>query len=98
MPFFLNVPLMKDYVEAIRASGLKSIYYYCGNPMDRLEPLLAVGADAVHFEESKKNFVIDIDDVVAAIEGRRYLEIHQVYAVIVGLIYKIVDPVIYGLE
>jgi hypothetical protein len=66
----LNVPLMKEYVEAIRASGLKSIYYYCGNPMDRLEPLLAVGADAVHFEESKKNFVIDIDHVVAAVEGR----------------------------
>jgi uroporphyrinogen-III decarboxylase len=66
----LNVPLMKEYVGAIRASGLKSIYYYCGNPMDRLEPLIAVGADALHFEESKKNFVIDIDDVVAAVEGR----------------------------
>ena len=35
-----------------------------------LRELAALGADAVHFEESKKNFVIDIDDVVAVIEGR----------------------------
>jgi len=44
--------------------------YYCGNPNDRLDLLLSVGADALALEESKKGFTINIDDVVDRVQGR----------------------------
>ena len=65
-----NVPLMRQCVQEIRACGLKSIYYYCGNPSGRLDAILEVGADALHFEESKKGFTIDIGAIIAEIDGR----------------------------
>jgi len=43
---------------------MKSIYYYCGDPWGRFDAILDVGADAFHFEESKKGFRIDIEDIV----------------------------------
>jgi hypothetical protein len=66
----INVPLVRRCVQEIRACGMKSIYYYCGNPHDRLEAILDAGADAVHFEESKKGFAIDIADIVRTVRGR----------------------------
>ncbi|MBU4201097.1 MAG: hypothetical protein KKG09_10340 [Verrucomicrobia bacterium] len=66
----INVPLMQQCVNEIRRHGLKSIYYYCGNPNDRLDRILDVGADAIHFEESKKNFTVDIEELAAKINGR----------------------------
>lgn len=66
----INVPLVRQCVREIQACGLKSIYYYCGNPNDRLDAILDAGADAVHFEESKKNFTIDIADILTKINGR----------------------------
>ena len=66
----LNVPLVQRCVQEIRAQGMKSIYYYCGNPNDRLDHILDVGADAVHFEESKKDFTIDIAEIVRKVDGR----------------------------
>jgi uroporphyrinogen-III decarboxylase len=57
-------------VEEIRSLGLKSVYYYCGNPAGRWEQLLSVGADALSLEESKKGFTIDIEDVVERVNGR----------------------------
>ena len=66
----INVPLLRRCVQEIRSCGMKSIYYYCGNPHDRLNSILDVGADAVHFEESKKGFTIDIEDIVRRIGGR----------------------------
>ena len=66
----LNVPLVRECVREIRTHGMKSIYYYCGDPNDRLEAILDVGADAVHFEESKKGFTIDIADVVRKVDAR----------------------------
>jgi len=65
----LNVPLVRQCVQEIRAQGMKSIYYYCGDPNDRLDAILDVGADAVHFEESKKGFTIDIADIVRKVDG-----------------------------
>ena len=47
-----------------------SIYYYCGNPNDRLDLLLDSGADALSLEEGKKGFVIDIMDLAGKIDGR----------------------------
>ncbi len=65
-----NVPFMKKLVSAIRECGGKSIYYYCGNPWDRINSILSVGADAISFEEGKKGFEINIEDVVEATKGR----------------------------
>jgi len=66
----LNVPLVRQCVQAIHKAGLKSIYYYCGNPNDRLDAILEIGADAVHFEESKKGFTIDIAAIVEKVDRR----------------------------
>lgn len=66
----LNVPFLGQLVEEIRVAGLKSIYYFCGNPAGRWEYLISVGADALALEESKKGFVVDIEDVVARVQGR----------------------------
>jgi uroporphyrinogen decarboxylase-like protein len=66
----VNLPYLRRLTAAIRAEGLVGIYYYTGNPMDRLELLLASGADALALEESKKNFTIDIEDLAARVDGR----------------------------
>jgi hypothetical protein len=66
----LNVPILRDCVKEIRDRELKSIYYYCGNPYDRLDAILDVGADALHFEESKKDFTVDVEDIVKRVQGR----------------------------
>jgi uroporphyrinogen-III decarboxylase len=66
----LNLPFLRPLVEAIRGAGLKSIYYFCGDPRGKWDLLLDVGADALALEESKKGFVIDIDDVVERVAGR----------------------------
>jgi hypothetical protein len=65
----INVPLLQLYVRTIRSLGMKSVYYYCGNPFDRIDHILRIGADAYHFEESKKHFTIDINEVVGRING-----------------------------
>jgi hypothetical protein len=65
-----NVPYMTRLVELIRDAGMKSIYYYCGDPARKLDLILSVGADAISLEDSKKNFMIEIDDVVEAVQGR----------------------------
>jgi uroporphyrinogen-III decarboxylase len=57
-------------VEAIRVAGMKSMYYYCGDPASRWDLILSIGADAIALEESKKNFTIDIDVVVDRVGGR----------------------------
>jgi uroporphyrinogen-III decarboxylase len=66
----LNVPILRECVKEIRDGGLKSIYYYCGSPNDRLEAILEAGADALHLEESKKGFAIDIEAIARRVKGR----------------------------
>ncbi len=66
----VNVPILKKSISEIRARGMKSIYYYCGNPWDRMDAIIETGADALHFEEGKKGFDIDIEDVAARVDGR----------------------------
>jgi uroporphyrinogen-III decarboxylase len=65
----LNVPYVRRLVEEIRAAGMKSIHYFCGNPGGKWEALLSTGVDALALEESKKGFVIDIDEVVERVNG-----------------------------
>ena len=66
----LNVRFLRPLVQEIRAAGMHSIHYFCGNPKGKWDQLLAVGADAIALEESKKGFEIDIEDVVNVVQGR----------------------------
>ena len=66
----LNLPFLGELVAEIRSAGLKSIYYFAGNPTGRLDLLLRISADALSLEESKKGYTIDIADVVERVQGR----------------------------
>ena len=66
----LNVPYVRRLVEEIRAAGMKSIYYYAGNPAGKWDLIFSIGADALSMEESKKNFRIDIEEIVKRVRGR----------------------------
>ena len=66
----LNVPVVQRLIDEIRRVGMKSIYYYCGDPADRWEHLLSLDMDALALEESKKGFTIDIEDVVERTAGQ----------------------------
>ncbi|MCL2518727.1 MAG: uroporphyrinogen decarboxylase family protein [Oscillospiraceae bacterium] len=65
-----NVPYITRVVEMIRENGMKSVYYHTGDPWKKLDLILGAGADAISFEESKKGFTIDIEDIVDAVQGR----------------------------
>jgi hypothetical protein len=65
-----NVPYVRRLAEEIRDAGMQSIHYFCGNPAGKWEALLSTGVDALSFEESKKGFVIDVEEVVQRVEGR----------------------------
>jgi uroporphyrinogen-III decarboxylase len=49
---------------------MAAVYYYCGDPSDRWDRILALDADALALEEGKKGFSIDIEDVVDRVGGR----------------------------
>jgi len=66
----LHLPTLRALTEAIRAAGMFSIHYFCGNPWPVWDLLMDTGADAISLEESKKGFSIDIDDVAARVNGR----------------------------
>lgn len=66
----LCLPRIQALVTAVRAAGMQSIYYYCGDPNDRWDLLLASGADALALEESKKGFVVDIGEAAERVAGR----------------------------
>jgi uroporphyrinogen-III decarboxylase len=66
----LNVPYLRNLVDEIRAAGMRSIHYFCGNPAGKWDALLSTGADALALEESKKGFSIDIAEVSERVNGR----------------------------
>ncbi|MCC7355424.1 MAG: hypothetical protein IT330_16915 [Anaerolineae bacterium] len=66
-----NVRFLKPLVEEIRAAGMVSIHYFCGDPAGKWDHLWDVDADALSLEESKKGFAIEIDAVVERVRGRR---------------------------
>lgn len=69
----LNVPLIAEMAEAIRCHGMRSIYYFCGDPSGKLEHILSTNTDAIAFEESKKGFRIDIGELADYLGGKRVL-------------------------
>ena len=66
----LNLPFLGRLIDQIRACGMKSIYYYCGDPAGKWDAILSAAADALALEEGKKGFEIDIHDVVRRVGGR----------------------------
>jgi len=66
----LSLPYLQQLVEGIHASGLSGILYFCGDPSGKLELILKAGCDAVGFEESKKDFQIDIEELTEQINAR----------------------------
>jgi hypothetical protein len=66
----LALPGLRTITDAIRAAGMKSIHYFCGNPARHWDCLLDTGAYALSLEEGKKNFEIRIEDVVERVAGR----------------------------
>lgn len=69
----LAVPFLDALLREIRALGMRSIYYYCGDPAGKWEPILSLPVDALALEEGKKGFRIDIEDVVDRVGGRMCL-------------------------
>ena len=66
----LNAPLLRRLIEEIRSLGMKSVYYYCGDPAGKWDQLFSLGADALSLEEGKKGFRIDIEEVAERAAGR----------------------------
>jgi uroporphyrinogen-III decarboxylase len=66
----LSLTYLQQLVEGIHSSGLSAILYFCGDPSGKLELILKAGCDAVGFEESKKDFQIDIEKLTEQISGR----------------------------
>jgi uroporphyrinogen-III decarboxylase len=66
-------PYVKRQMELINELGMKSIYYFCGDVSDRLEYLVQMNPTCISLEESKKNFVIEIDKVDKIVAGRSCL-------------------------
>jgi uroporphyrinogen-III decarboxylase len=65
-----NVPFLSRLIDEIHSLGLKSIYYFTGNPQDKLKQILSVGTDALALEESKKGFIINIEDIAKEVQGK----------------------------
>lgn len=66
----LNGQFLCALAHEIRAEGMASIHYFCGNPAGKWDLLLSTGVDALALEEGKKGFEIDIEAVVDQVRGR----------------------------
>lgn len=60
----------QPYFEQMRALGLLPIHYVCGDVIPRLDRMVELDLAAVAVEESKKNFAIEIEQVVDRVGGR----------------------------
>jgi uroporphyrinogen-III decarboxylase len=60
-------PFNAEYFKLTRELGLLTAYYVCGNPMPLLSRICELECDAVASEESKKNFSIEIEEIVKSI-------------------------------
>jgi uroporphyrinogen-III decarboxylase len=60
----------QPYFRHMRKLGLLPIHYVCGNAIPRLSRIVELDIAAVAVEESKKNFQIELDDVVDRVAGR----------------------------
>jgi uroporphyrinogen-III decarboxylase len=63
-------PYNKTYFEFMSKLGLLPIHYVCGNIIPRLEKISQLEIAAVAAEESKKNFQIELAELVKGVKGR----------------------------
>jgi len=63
-------PYNKTYFERMSRLGLLPIHYVCGDIIPRLERISQLEIAAVAAEESKKNFQIDLAEIVRGVDGR----------------------------
>lgn len=66
----LSVPNLQDLMDAIRKAGMRSIYYFTGNPAGKWDLMLSLGADALAFEDDKKGFKVDVVETARRLKGR----------------------------
>ena len=62
-------PTTEKYLEEIRALGMQSVLYYCGDSLRRIKHLRRLPISALALEESKKGFVVEIEDAVRELDG-----------------------------
>ena len=62
-------PTTRAYLQELNHLGLATVLYYCGDSIPRLPWLKRLGMAALALEESKKSFQIDIEQVIAGVEG-----------------------------
>jgi hypothetical protein len=74
----------QPYFRTMRSLGLQPIHYVCGDVIPRLDRIIQYDIAAVAVEESKKNFKIEIEDVIARI-GEKTVVFGNVDAVHFGL-------------
>lgn len=60
----------QPYFQHMSSLGLQPIHYVCGDVIPRLDRIAQLDIAAVGVEESKKNFVIELEEVVRKIAGR----------------------------
>jgi uroporphyrinogen-III decarboxylase len=60
----------QPYFRSMRSLGLLPVHYVCGDVIPRLDRICELELAAVAVEESKKNFTIDIEEVVRRVNGR----------------------------
>jgi uroporphyrinogen-III decarboxylase len=53
-------PFERDLCRGLRELGFRTVFYFCGSIADRLDRIAALEADALAFEESKKDWTVDI--------------------------------------
>jgi hypothetical protein len=75
----------RPYFAYMRSQGLRPIYYLCGDAIPRINQISQLDIVAVAVEESKKNFELRIEDVVAGVDGRK-------------IVFGNIDAVQYGLH
>jgi hypothetical protein len=63
-------PYNQTYFEFMSKLGLLPIHYVCGNIIPRLERISQLAIAAVAAEESKKNFKIELAEIVKGVRGR----------------------------
>jgi uroporphyrinogen-III decarboxylase len=60
----------QPYFQHMSALGLLPIHYVCGDVIPRLKRIAQLDIAAIGVEESKKGFVLELDEVVNRVEGR----------------------------
>lgn len=66
----INIPVMRAMCDQIKAMGMKSLLYYMGDPKGKIDYIIDTGCDSILFEDGKKGFLNDIEDLAEVVRGR----------------------------